>query len=70
MAGQGSIAAGRAGRAVIGSGRSLKVVVVGQVCRKDDQTSIAFGVALPTPAMLASVDNTGGFTTIADPEIR
>jgi hypothetical protein len=55
---------------VIGSGRSLKVVVVGQVCRKDDQTSIAFGVALPTPAMLASVDNTGGFTTIADPEIR
>lgn len=70
MAGLGRIAAGRAGRAVIGSVRSLKVVVVGQVCRKDDQTSIAFGAALPTPAMLASVDNTGGFTTIAGPEIR
>ena len=38
----------------------------GQACRKLHRASIAFGAALPTPAMLAGVDNTGGFTNIAD----
>lgn len=38
----------------------------GQACRKDHQTSIAFGAELPTPALRASVDNTAGFTAIAD----
>jgi hypothetical protein len=30
----------------------------GQVCLVDEETLIAFGGMLPTPAMLASVDNT------------
>lgn len=38
----------------------------GQACGGDHQTSIAFGAVLPTPALRASVDNTGGFTAIAD----
>lgn len=38
----------------------------GQACRKDHQASIAFGAELPTPALRAGVDNTGGFTVIAD----
>jgi hypothetical protein len=38
----------------------------GQACSRDHQTSIAFGAELPTPALRAGVDNTGGFTAIAD----
>lgn len=38
----------------------------GQACGQDHQTSIAFGAELPTPALRAGVDNTGGFTAIAD----
>lgn len=38
----------------------------GQACRQDHQPSIAFGAELPTPALRAGVDNTGGFTAIAD----
>jgi hypothetical protein len=36
----------------------------GQPCADQLQTMIAFGVALTTPAMLAGVDNTGGFNVI------
>jgi hypothetical protein len=38
----------------------------GQACCQDHQTSIAFGAELPTQALRAGVDNTGGFTAIAD----
>ena len=38
----------------------------GQACRQSRQPSIAFGAELPTPALRASVDNTVGFTPIAD----
>ena len=39
----------------------------GQACLDSPAPKIAFGAALPTPATsLAGVDNTGGFTAIAD----
>ena len=38
----------------------------GQACRQNSQPRIAFGAELPTPALRASVDNSGGFTAIAD----
>jgi len=38
----------------------------GQACRSNHQPNIAFGAELPTPALRASVDNTVGFTAIAD----
>lgn len=38
----------------------------GQACRPNHQPSTAFGAELPTPALRASVDNSGGFTAIAD----
>ena len=38
----------------------------GQACGQDYQPSIAFGAELPTPALRAGVDNTVGFTPIAD----
>ena len=38
----------------------------GQACRPNHQPSIAFGAELPTPALRASVDNSGRFTAIAD----
>jgi hypothetical protein len=39
----------------------------GQACTADLRTNtIAFGAALPTPAMLAGVDNTFGFTLMPD----
>jgi len=38
----------------------------GQACRQDHQPSIAFGAELPTPALRAGVDNSVGFTDIAD----
>ena len=38
----------------------------GQACGQNSQPRIAFGVELPTPALRASVDNSGGFTAIAD----
>ncbi len=38
----------------------------GQACRQSRQPSIAFGAELPTPALRAGMDNTGGFTAIAD----
>ena len=38
----------------------------GQACRKVLRPSIAFGAELPTPALRAGGDNTGGLTAIAD----
>jgi hypothetical protein len=38
----------------------------GQACNVQQQTMIAFGAVLPTPAMLAGVDNTVGFSAIVD----
>ena len=38
----------------------------GQACSQQHQPSIAFGAELPTPALRAGVDNSGGFTAIAD----
>jgi hypothetical protein len=38
----------------------------GQACRQDYPPNIAFGAELPTPALRAGVDNTVGFTAIAD----
>ena len=38
----------------------------GQACAHQPQPSIAFGAELPTPALRAGVDNTVGFTAIAD----
>jgi hypothetical protein len=38
----------------------------GQACGQNSQPRIAFGAELPTPALRASVDNSGGFTAIAD----
>ena len=38
----------------------------GQACSQGRQPSIAFGAELPTPALRAGVDNTVGFTPIAD----
>jgi hypothetical protein len=38
----------------------------GQACSQNHQPSIAFGAELPTPALRAGVDNTVGFTAIAD----
>jgi hypothetical protein len=38
----------------------------GQVCCQNHQPSMAFGAELPTPALRAGVDNTVGFTAIAD----
>jgi hypothetical protein len=38
----------------------------GPACRPNPQPSIAVGAGLPTPALRASVDNSGGFTAIAD----
>jgi hypothetical protein len=38
----------------------------GQACTRNHQPTIAFGAELPTPALRASVDNSGGFTAIAD----
>ena len=42
----------------------------GQACQTSIRNLIAFGVALPTPAMLASVDNARRFTVIVDAGIR
>lgn len=38
----------------------------GQACSQGRQPNIAFGAELPTPALRAGVDNTGGFTAITD----
>ena len=38
----------------------------GQACRRHPQPGIAFGAELPTPALRAGVDDTGGFAAIAD----
>jgi len=38
----------------------------GQVCIVEGAKTIAFGAELPTPAMLASVDNSLAFTAIVD----
>ena len=38
----------------------------GQACRTSVQNLTAFGVALPTPAMLAGMDNARRFTVIVD----
>ena len=38
----------------------------GQACDVQPQTMIAFGAVLPTPAMLAGVDNTVGFSAVVD----
>ena len=38
----------------------------GQACAESLQTTTAFGAALPTPAMLAGVDNTIRFRLMPD----
>lgn len=38
----------------------------GQVCIGEVTNTIAFGAELPTPAMLASVDNSPGFGLMPD----
>jgi len=38
----------------------------GQACSDNPQTMTAFGAVLPTPAMLAGVDNAVGFSAIVD----
>jgi hypothetical protein len=38
----------------------------GQACTRNHQPTIAFGAESPTPALRAGVDNTVGFTAIAD----
>ncbi|WP_265658051.1 hypothetical protein, partial [Verminephrobacter eiseniae] len=38
----------------------------GQVCIVEGAKTITFGAELPTPAMLASVDNSLAFTAIVD----
>ena len=38
----------------------------GQASSDNPQTMTAFGAVLPTPAMLAGVDNTVGFTLMPD----
>ena len=38
----------------------------GQACSDKPQTMTAFGAVLSTPAMLAGVDNTVGFSAIVD----
>ena len=53
-------------RRSVGSSQAPTARRRGQACRKDHQASIAFGAELPTPALRASVDNSGGFTAIAD----
>lgn len=53
-------------RRSVGSSQAPTARRRGQTCRQDHQPSIAFGAELPTPALRAGVDNTGGFTAIAD----
>ena len=38
----------------------------GQACHDDHPASIAFGAALPTPALSAGMDNARRFTKIVD----
>ncbi|NUZ08636.1 hypothetical protein [Piscinibacter koreensis] len=38
----------------------------GQACRKDQPAMTAFGATLPTPAMLAGMDNAHRFSAIVD----
>ena len=53
-------------RRSVGSSQAPTARRRGQACRERHQQSIAFGAVLSTPALLAGVDNTGGFTAIAD----
>ncbi|MCU0967033.1 MAG: hypothetical protein MUF08_18815 [Burkholderiaceae bacterium] len=53
-------------RRSVGSSQAPTARRRGQACRQHHQPSIAFGAALPTPALRAGVDNTVGFTAIAD----
>lgn len=53
-------------RRSIGSSRAPTDRRRGQARGQDHQPNIAFGAELPTPALRAGVDNTGGFTAIAD----
>ena len=42
----------------------------GQACSRKHQPGIAFGAELPTPAMLAGVDNSATSRPLRTPEIR
>ena len=53
-------------RRPVGSSQAPTARRRGQACSQDDQPGIAFGAELSTPALRAGVDNTGGFTAIAD----
>lgn len=53
-------------RRSVGSSQAPTARHRGQACRQSHQPSIAFGAALPTPALRAGVDNTVSFTAIAD----
>jgi len=53
-------------RRSVGSSQAPTARRRGQACRQHPQPRIAFGAELPTPALRASVDNSAGFTTIAD----
>ena len=53
-------------RRSVGSSRAPTDRRRGQACGQDHQPNIAFGAVLSTPALRAGVDNTGGFTAIAD----
>jgi hypothetical protein len=53
--------------AVVRSSQATPARRRGQACGGDARNeTIAIGAALPTPAMLAGVDNTGGSTLMPD----
>ena len=53
-------------RRPVGSSQAPTARRRGQACSGNHQPDIAFGAELSTPALLAGVDNTGGFTAITD----
>ncbi len=53
-------------RRSVGSSQAPTARRRGQACRQSNQPNIAFGAELSTPTLRAGVDNTVGFTTIAD----
>lgn len=53
-------------RRSVGSSQAPTARRRGQACAQNPQPRIVFGAELPTPALRAGVDNTVGFTAIAD----
>jgi hypothetical protein len=53
-------------RRSVGSSQAPTARRRGQACTPKHQQRIAFGAELPTPALRAGVDNSDGFTAIAD----